>query len=293
LGNQVDWFSLHRYQPWVMKEIRRDGQLVPPSQLDLESFWYAAVSVPDIDAKTGLSMFAPPSLGKIRAAGKPLAVTEWNWNGWWGIGPTEVRLPDSLLANGVGAAGYLHALLRAGDVVKLATQSMLVGGRWGLAAVGVKADDPHYLVCRPTGQVTALYSRDHGAEVVRLESDNQSHFSQPFTLGGIRAIAKVAFVDAVATRTGDRLYLHCINRDFRDVRPVVVRLTGRRLAGKELELHRLTGRLHSYPADGEAVNPAVLEDIQIPATLNESGGFVLRLPPRSVSVYIVPLTPVK
>jgi len=110
----------------------------------------------------------------------------------------EGRAAEFAVAKGVGAAGFVHAMMRSGDVIDIGCQSMLIGMGWGISAVfadptGVK--DPVYL---PTGQLTAFYSKHHGDRLVRVEMAGVPTYEQPYRMAG-SARKKVAALDVVAT----------------------------------------------------------------------------------------------
>jgi alpha-L-arabinofuranosidase len=286
IGPKVDYFSHHSYYPWGIEEILREGEKVDPATFTHEQYWYAAVTVPHIDPATGTSTYAPPSMASMRASGKPLLMTEWNWNGWWRVEKElNAKMPRIRFARGVGVAGFLNAFIRNGDVIRMGTQSMMVGSRWGLSAIGVREDDPDYLIRQATGLATALYSNHHGRDVLAIQSEGGGFFEQPFKLRNIEPAPKVAYVDVTATRTGDTVYVHLINRDFRSIRPVELDFSGFAAAPKVVGLHRLTGRLHNLPADGEPTSYGEIRSMPLTLASDENGVCTLRLPPRSVSIY--------
>src|SRR5680860_971281 len=143
-----------------------------------------------------------------------VATTEWNWNGWYAgpFGNGNLTQPD--LAKGLGAAGFLHALMRSGDKIKLACQSMLVGKSWGITAIRVDPEYEQNPVCFPSGQVTGLYSNYHGNQLLDVNYKNIPGYIQPLKMNAIRSYPGVADLDILATKSDDQLFVHVINRNF-------------------------------------------------------------------------------
>ncbi len=127
------------------------------------------VGIPNSFNSAGESIIGGPAIDEGRIQGYKVAVTEWNFNGWW----EEPNPPlDSFCARGLGAMGFLHAYMRAGDVVKIACQSMLVGKTWPLTGVRIsetQAFDPFFL---PAGQGVMLYSKYHGNKLLKKIGKN-------------------------------------------------------------------------------------------------------------------------
>jgi alpha-N-arabinofuranosidase len=270
------FYALHLYLPWGVREVQRDGVTVALDTMTAEEAWYGFVATPAIHPETFLAElpeFQDWSLA--RDLGLPLAVTEWNWNGWWGKagGPP---LPE--MAKGLGAAGMLHAMMRAGDRVHLACQSMLVGTTWGITGIRVAAgQEPRIL---PTALVTGLYSRHHGNERLYIERANVRTYPQPLRINGIAPAPRVAFLDIVVTRRARTLVAHVINRHRDQALPV------------RFDVSRV----------GQPAGRATLRAIhgsrnQNDATITESeqraagAVFEVVFPARSVSVLEIPLKP--
>lgn len=289
LGDKVSFFSHHTYYPWAIKVVEKDGEPRPPDEVTMRDFWLAAVSAPQIDPETGLSRYDNQALRSARRLGYPLAVTEWNWNGWWGVRTAAGdRPPSSLFAQGVGAAGMLHGLLRAGDTVKIATQSMLMGTLWDIGAIALDPSGKTPPHPRPTGEILGLYSRHHGGEMIACEIAGARGFRQPWRLESIPAAEHVAYLDPVITRRGRTIYAHIINRNFDE--DIAVELDCAAL-GAPLRTARhivYSGRLRDEPAPGEPVAPG-----QATERVVEAGGesLALTLPRRTVSIVIMELAP--
>lgn len=286
LGDRIDYYAVHHYQPWQIREILRAGKPVDVKSLSTQDIWYAWVTVPRIDA-AGQSILVRDELNQARELGYSVAMTEWNWNGWWGQSIANRTEPSSLYTKGVGAAGMLHAIMRQADVVQLATQSMLIGDRWGIHAICCDRHGgaPPYMV--PSGQVTMLYSWYHGNRRLKVDLTGVPHYEQPYRMAGNIPATSVAFLDVLATRNDKTLYIHAINRHFDEsfsVRIDVSSLTRR--PGQSGMLHTLEGRLRNTPEPGESPAPGRIHD----EAFNIGGSrFQVSLPARSVSVIEVPL----
>lgn len=286
LGERVDYFAVHHYQPWQIREVQRANQTIDAKDLSAEDIWYAWVSVPRFDVN-GQSVLSRSELDLARKAKCKVAMTEWNWNGWWGH-PIQDRVAlNSLYAKGVGAAGILHAIIRQGDVVRMAAQSMLIGDGWGIHAICCDRHgrfDP-YMV--PSGQVTMLYCKYHGDRRLAIDVENMPHFEQPYRMAGIRPAERVAYVDILATRSEKTLYLHAINRHFHQALPLRIDASDLGEQSKEDgKQHVLEGRLNTAPAAGELLAPGRIRTDSIDIHGNR---LIVQLPARSVTAIEVPL----
>ncbi len=106
LGDRIAYFAVHHYQPWQIAEVRRGSEQVAVADLTAKDIWYAWVTLPGIDA-AGQSILANGDLEQARRLGYPVAMTEWNWNGWWG---PSLRRPRGLgLAVCQGGRGRGHS----------------------------------------------------------------------------------------------------------------------------------------------------------------------------------------
>jgi hypothetical protein len=150
-----------------------------------------------------------------------VAVTEWNWNGgWWALTPSDPLPPlDSLTAKGIGAAGYLHAIMRAGDVIEIACQSCLIGQTWDISAIRVSHDDSFPPYMSPSGVITTLYSKNYGEELLESEIINCPNYEQTLQIGGyngIRPHSHVSMIDVLVTRDplASKFFVHTINRSI-------------------------------------------------------------------------------
>ena len=281
LGERIDYFAVHHYQPWRIKEVVRGRERMPIANVSEEDAWYAWVTLPTID-KGGQSVLAKGELEQARRLGYKVAMTEWNWNGWWALPPGENPPLNSLLAKGLGAAGILHAVMRQADVVEMANQSMLIGDGWGIHAICCDRHGKTLPYMIPSGQVTKLYSLHHGDRRLAIEVAGMPFYEQPYRMAGIGPAPHAAYLDLLVTRDDRAVYLHAINRHFREA--LTVRLDLADLDGKPRgggSLHVLEGRLENEPGAGEALAPARVHN----QPLETSGRSVeVLLPPRSVAV---------
>jgi alpha-N-arabinofuranosidase len=286
LGERIDYFAVHHYQPWQMSEIRRGDEVVDVAGVTAQDVWYAWAAVPGFDDQ-GQSVFQRPALDQARKLGYRVGMTEWNWNGWWRLSGGALPPLDSLFAKGIGAAGMLHAMMRSADVVRLAAQSMLIGDGWGIHAVYCDRHGrtPPYMI--PTGQVTALYSRYHGDQRLEIGLAGMPCYEQPYRLAGIAPSSRVAYLDLVATRSENRLYLHAINRHYDRPLSIQVDVSAlKREPAKKGTLHILEGRLDKEPPPGEPPAPGRIREETFPIPGDH---FQVTLPNRTVSVVEIPL----
>jgi hypothetical protein len=278
---KIDYLARHYYVPWRIEGVYKNGQPVALESLSAADIWYAWVATPRIDSR-GLSVL--PGAEFLRRLGAPVAATEWNWNGWWQAAGTPAL--DSSFAKGVGAAGFVHALMRAGGDVRIGCQSMLVGNSWGIMAIHADRAGSIPAYFTPTGQVTMLYSKYHGKGMLAVEAANVPIHPQPYAMGQIAPARNgVALIDAVATGSDDAVYFHAINRDFE--RPVVVEIdlsAFRALPGRAVQ-HLLEGRLNDQPQVGQDRQVGTLADRDIRF---RGGVLKLELPRRSVSIVEIP-----
>jgi alpha-L-arabinofuranosidase len=281
--DKAGWFVRHTYAPWAIRKVIRQGEEVPAASLTDEQIWNAWVATPEIDPLTGQA-----SLGwatEFRSRGRRMAVTEWNWNGWWSLPKDDRPAFNSDLAKGVGAAGWLHAFMRLGDEIRLACQSMTVGARWGITGIRVDPSRQSKPYPLPTGQVTGLYSRYHGSVRFRLEHDGVPFYNQPLRMAGIAPAQKVLALDLVATANKQNVYLHVINRSFGRDLPVTVNLSCfDNLTGKAT-LHALTGRVRNKPTEGE---PQQVAEVKLTPLSFSGSSLEVTIPKRSVSVLVIP-----
>jgi len=273
----IHGYAVHAYKPWGIREVKKGNQPVPVAKLSAEEIWNSWVAVPAMD-ENGQSVLNDENFVQARKLGYKISMTEWNWNGWWAADKEQAAL-DSLWAKGLGAASYLHAILRQGDLINLACQSMLIGREWPINAIRVDPANRRPAYQFPSGMVTEMYSQNHGDEMLAVEIANAECYQQPYSIGQLAAPGKVAYVDVIATRSADALIVHLINRRFAGTQPVVIDCSAFHLKPQTVELTILEGRLNDQPLAGEPASPAQLRHETVAFTGNP---LRLELPPRTV-----------
>lgn len=281
-GDKIDYIAFHYYRPWKIRWVKKNGVETHRDSLTGKEIFQGWVAVPDIDSLTGMSVINTNRYQTIKETGYPIAMTEWNWNGWWEEDSVDPDNLGSYWAKGLGAAGFLHAMMREGDAFKIGIQSMLVGNVWGITGIRVSpgaAFDPYPI---PTGQVTGLYSSYHGKEVLKLETANIPYYKQPIDFNGIDEANKVASIDAVCTRTGDKVYFHIIHRNFEMDQQVTIDLSQLELQNAKAVRRSLIGNYkNDKPCSTEPFRYGCMEETGLEVSGNQMN---FRLPARSVSV---------
>ena len=272
-GELIDFYTFHAYTPWAIRDIRRDTTPVRADTLDPAEVWQGLVAAPQIDAPTGNSKLDPWAFEQL-PADLPLAVTEWNWNGWF-AGPAKPARPaNELLAYGLGSASFLHALLREGDRVRLANQSMLVGTSWRITGIRVDTTEAERPVMYPSALVTGLYSRHHGDRLLDYTAARAHYYAQPLQLGNIRPAGRVAEQDVLVTADAEAYYLHVLNRAYAATRQL-------RFVLPEPVAETYTQYVLSDRVAGQRSPHAAIEELRRTGAGRTT---VITVPPRSVSV---------
>jgi alpha-N-arabinofuranosidase len=285
LGNKVACVVFHYYTPWDIREIQLDDKSVPAESLSAGDIWYAWVAAPSFLEDSGLSKLRYPLLSEARKKGFRVAVTEWNWNGWWALKNGEQPAITSSLAKGVGAAGILHGMIRSADVIDIGCQSMLVGQSWGIHAIAVDPEGKTPAYFMPTGQVTMLYSQHHGENLLKMDSSGVPSYEQPYKMGWMKPTEKIAILDALATGNDKTVFFHVINRHFDKPMEATIDLGELGSMAKTARHYVLGGRLDDAPAPAEKTQVAEITSTEI-----HFNGKTLKviLPPRSVSCIEIP-----
>ncbi len=307
LGERVDYLAVHQYHPWGLREaaLDADGDGAAETPLDLEAWvsdsthadeaWYAWIAPRAVDSQ-GLGVMReveewaaldPGKLDRVAAEGYPAAMTEWNWNGgWWGTGAAHPSV-GTFHARGLGAASYLFEMMRRGDDIALATQSMLVGGPWQIAGIVVN-DGPPYR--RPSLLATAFLGAHHGTERIAVEHGPLPTYAQPYQLGGwITPQAAVAVVEPLATRDSSHVYVHLMNRSFDASHAVRVDLSAVGVARGPVTHHVFRGDPRDEPGPGADPREVAWAEQTVLAAAGETVEVVL--PPASISTLVVPIQP--
>ena len=276
-GDSIAAYASHHYLPWEIKTVEQAGHKIDPSKLTAEEMWKAWVSVPTFDSN-GQSLLEDDHLAQARKLGTKIAVSEWNWNGWWDIGKTKPAL-DSLYAKGLGAASMLHSMMRQGDLITIGMQSMLLGCHWPIDSIRVDRTGKHPAFMMPTGMVSSLYSQHHGDRLLDVELSGQEFYGQPYKMHDIKPADKVAAVDVVATRNETDLTVHMINRSFAERRKIVIDCSALGVKSQEAEILIMEGRLEDKPPAGGPQSAAWITTRKVPLT---GATLQLDLPARSI-----------
>jgi len=282
---EVRYAALHHYQPGPMDQLARDGQPCGPDQLSGRDWWNAWAAMPGVYGDDGANLALSQAVELARSLGYIVACTEWNWNGW---GYARLDPPagiDWRLAAGIGAAGFLHGLIRQAGDVRIATQSMLLGHRWHITAVRADPEGKVPPCFLPQGQATTFYNLHHGDRVLDCSVEGAATYAQPFQVGWAPPRKRVAVLDVVVTADDGAVYVHAINRDFDRALPVDVDLTALgALAGAGTH-YLLTGPL---VRGGEEPAPREAMEVTERPLAQAGGRLAVELPPRSASCLVVP-----
>ncbi|MDZ7723291.1 MAG: alpha-L-arabinofuranosidase C-terminal domain-containing protein [candidate division KSB1 bacterium] len=286
LGDEIEYYVYHHYLPWKIRaeKIKKHDKEVDSETLSEEEVWRAFVSTPNSFDEKGMNVARHKLIDLARQNDAKVAVTEWNWNGWWDI-DLDYKPLQSFYAHAVGVAGFLHGFMRSSDVIDLACQSMLVGSAWDITGIRVDKQGmqaPYYF---PSGQMTSFYAEHHGKFLLKSDVSGVPVFHQPLQLGDIHPQDKVAAVDVLATGSNDRIAVFLINRDFDTAHHLHFDLKNLNPAEKG-EYVILTGTLHN-----SQVNPpeeSYLKRSVQPVSVSGQTCSV-EAPPRSVSVFQIDL----
>ena len=288
MNERFDLLTLHAYFPMNTASAFRGETELAPAEVGDSDVWYAALQGPGRTRGYEQEAFNTERWPFVGGSTHRLAVTEWNWNAWGKMFSGRDALHAQ--AQGLGAAAFLHGMMRQGDRIELATQSMLVGTSWHIAALHADAQAEHPPYLSMSGLVTGLYSRHHGGE--RLEFVAASsvpalvpavQLKRPAPVGGP---SHVPLIDAVATRSETALYLHLVHRGYEQPMTITVDLSGLDSLAGEVQLHRVEPR----PADAPGVEAFdAARKVQADHDAQLAGGQLrVELPPRSVSVVVLP-----
>ena len=269
----IDYYTFHAYTPWGIGEVKRHDEPVAADTVDPAEVWRGLVAAPQIDPVTGQSRLDPWAYQSL-PTDQPLALTEWNWNGWFSGKAKAARPANELLAYGLGSAGFLHGILRESGRIRLANQSMLVGTNWHINGIRVDTTEAMRPYMHPSAMVTGLYRRQHGNELLDCEVTNAHYYAQPLTLGNLGPLPKVAEQDVVVTADGGAYYLHIINRAYAETRAL-------RFVFPEPVAKTVTHYLLSDRSPGTRSPYAAIETPMLRATKRRT---IIHVPPRSVSV---------
>lgn len=278
---EVAYATFHVYAPWDAGLVKVNRQPVPPDRLDDNDWWACWTGMPGIYTSEGLADGLSPATRQAAEKGYRLACTEWNWNGWFKDRKMVKPAINYATASGLGAAAFLHNLMRNGDTVDLATQSMLIGSSWGITAVRIDpADDaaPYYL---PQGQVTGFYSRHHGDQ--RVSVTTSSIPTLKIEVDGYEPQSQGALLDVVATRDAHKIYLHLLYRGLHEPGLIRLDLSALKTANRMGTINTLSG--DPYAKKSAAYGQSAFVETSQKQPLDK----LVELPPASVSVLEIPV----
>lgn len=285
IREHVALVALHAYAPGPMVRVQSSGAPVPSEALSPADWWRAWTAMPGAFGPAGQNRGISESAGFLSGLGYRIAVTEWNWNGWAPEGaeiPAPLGWRDWRLASGIGAAGFLHGLMRS--EAALATQSMLLGAHWSIAAVRVDPTGIEAPYASPQAQVTNLYRHHHGRQSLRIETSDIETYDQTLSMGWMGATAeKVAFVDIMATRSSRKLFIHSVNRDAERAYPLSIDLSAFTTSGTATR-HIWTARPGFSSAAESDLADTTSTDIFV-----RDGRLETTLPAKSVSIVAIDL----
>ncbi len=279
-GDDIDYLSYHIYKPWGINKIVSNDKEIPRDSITDEDIWKAWVAVPEFN-EAGMSVLDNRVFNMVKNTGYPIAVTEWNWNGWWGTNSVNQDQLGSHFTKGMGAAGFIHALMRQGESISIANQSMLVGKAWGITGIRVSPTmdfEPH---AYPTGQVTGFYARHHGNQLLKIDTENIPVYTQPYQMSGIAPVDTVAYLDVLATRNAENVFIHIINRHFDEDSKVSIDLSGFSELTSPAIHHIFTGNIKNVPCDDSSLEVACFDEQGINVKRNK---VTVLLPAKSVSI---------
>lgn len=279
IRGRASYATLHRYAPWAVRRLTRAGVEIAPATATTEELWRSFAALPGTPGPDGQMTWDAGRHGeRATRLGYRLVCTEWNWNGWWAL-PRDQARPEFEFGSvmGIGAAGFLHGLLRDPRVA-FANQSMTVGRSWGITAIRVDRDEaPRYL---PQAAALLLYAEHHGSDVLVSTLADAPRWVRPLGHNNQEPPeAEVSALDVVVTASPTHVFLHVINREHD--RPARLRYEGPPVEVRDAFRAAWDGPPATEPpeADVEFVRePLAADDLA-------SG---LRVPPRSVSVFVLP-----
>jgi len=288
--DEVRFVAFHMYAPGSVRVVRNIGVRTDPATLTLDDWWYGCATMPGMYAD-GVNVGLGPQIEDARDLGYRIVCTEWNWHG------RDLELiPEAFsarylpIARGLGAAGFLHGLMRQGEAIDLATQSMLVGSEWEIAAV--RADPtgktpPYYL---PQGLATAFYGRHHGEQLLAVDPPMLRGRAQPYIIGEWTRWPRVtptvtAYVDLLATADAANIYVHAINRHREHPQNIAVDLDELHIGNAAATHLRLVAREDAGGENAKSPQPCVI--VRDEAEVRD-GVLRAQAPPRSVSILEIP-----
>ncbi|OHX66942.1 hypothetical protein [Flammeovirga pacifica] len=284
-GNKVDYVALHQYKPWGVGAFKKGESFVKRDSLSNEEIWNAWIAMPEINEQ-GVTYLGDAQVKNTYKAGYPIAVTEWNWNGWWKVKSAKNKdVVGSNLAKSFGAAGYLHAMMRDADKIKIGIQSMLVGQSWGITAIRVSEEEEFSPYSLPSGQITGLYAEHHGDKMLKVDQNKVAKYHQPYKVNSIASADSVAVLDVVSSVDDEYLYIHVINRSFNKPIKTSFDVSDWNPKNTDINVYSVSGEF----LNSEKCNPSHFACSTIKIEKSNSGRIAISFKERSVNILKVPL----
>lgn len=284
IRNRVKYVTFHQYAPGSVKRVTKAGKSVHSKDLSATDWWQALVAMPGDFSKEGVNIAIGDRTQFARSLGYKVAITEWNWNGW---GFKNRDLPSELnwrLASSIGTAGFLNGLMRSGNDIEIACQSLLIGIDWNITSIRVDPAAQRLPYFQPQGQMALFYSNHHSSTLLGVESAAVPSYRQPFSIGWARSPENnVAYVDLVATADEKVIYIHAINRaPDRDL-PITLDLSSFSSLGKTATHHLFAARSNlSQDAQNQEVGAITEQSLPLSAKT-----LAVTLPKQSVSIFAI------
>ena len=200
-GDEVDYVAAH-----MMRQVpqREDTVLVGTNYRD--DYDRAWAELLDIYATVEQKLVGLKERLRTRGSAARIALTE----GHLSLQPHNRNPLLHEWLSGLYHAKVMNLYERHGDAVEIATLADFFGNAWTVNAVMIPSYGARPFLM-PVGSVMRLYSRHSGEQALALEG------------GGTD-------LDLVASRTGDRLYLHVVNGDLAHSQEVTFSVPGERVA---------------------------------------------------------------
>ncbi len=279
IRSRYQMLAAHAYAPMGLWHTERAGQKVSAAALSPDEIWLAALATLGRFDSDGQNVADRAVYDDIAALGYRAAVTEWNWNGWdW-----KKKFPhagfDDGLPSALGAAGFLHGMMRSPHIA-LATQSMMLGTTWGITGVRVAKNGTVGYI--PQAEAVRLHAEHHGDHIVASKLiDVPDLGPAPRLTTWWPVAAQVAQFDTVVSADANAWYVHFIHRHRTEPGNLVIELPpGTPTTGTSTQI-TLLGNAH--PGD----SPFTALSLQINQTSRNRLPLSVTLPPASLGVIII------
>jgi alpha-N-arabinofuranosidase len=282
IRRRIRYLAHHFYAPFgSATEAKRDGQPVPHAAMKPSDWWLTWATLPGFYDQEGKCQGFGSGL---KTYGYEIASTEWNWNGWGGKELSQGGGFDWRHAAAIGCAGFLNGLMRQGDKIRIATQSMLVGHAWGIAAIRVDPTGKKPVTYNAQSAATTFYNLHHGDRLLAVRTANVPFAAQPYQVNWLQPRPRVTMLDVVATRDDKAVYVHAINRSYDQDLEAEMDLTAIQPPDGPATLHVL----ECVPAEQVSVKKGWMS-ARSQMVVIADGKVHVTLPRRSVSVVEVPV----